>query len=214
MNVNFLKEKFYGCTNSALLPIQEQSLEDYIKDLYKSEVKKSGRYYVQDEYVDENIRMVAGWIEGTYASCIMTGGLGIGKTILMKSLMRLFDYIRDPITIPPLRCRQIVYYDAAEMCNKYVVSEDVKYEVSNCKVLFIDDLGCEAATYYSYGNVIKPIQEIMMSRYASRLPTVIATNLSLEEIVERYGERVADRVDELYATLEFAAHESFRGLPR
>lgn len=211
MNVNFFKEKFYGSINSALLPIQEQSWEDYIKHLYKSEVEKSGRCFLQDEYVDENIRLVVEWIESTYTSCIMTGGVGIGKTVLMKSLMRLFDLIRDPITIPPLRCRQVVYYDAADMCNKYIASEDVRYEVCNCKVLFIDDLGCEAYIYYSYGNVIKPIQDIIMSRYASRQPTVIATNLSLEEFVERYGERVADRVDELYSTLEYPAHESYRG---
>lgn len=213
MNVNFFKKKFYGCSNSALLPKSEMSFEDYIKATYKSEVVKTGHDFVEDDYVRENIRMVVEWLSGIYASCIMTGGVGIGKTILMKSLMHFFDSIREPITMPPLRCRQIAYYDASEMCIKYVSSEEVRYEVANCKILFVDDLGCEASEYRFYGNVAKPVQEILMYRYSYRLPTIIATNLSLEEFAERYGDRVADRVNELYATLEFPAHESYRCLP-
>ena len=210
MDVNFFKKKFYGQTNSALLSLSDESWNGYIKQLYMSEVARSGRSFMHEDYVDANIRLIAEWIEGEYISCIMTGGVGIGKTVFMKSLMRLFDLMRDPITIPPLKCRNVVYYDAADLCIKYVASEDVRYEVVNCKVLFIDDLGCEAASYSYFGNVMKPMHNILMCRYAARLPTVIATNLSLEEFAVRYGERIADRVDELFSTIEFPAHESFR----
>ena len=213
MDVNFFKKKFYGQTNSALLSLSDESWNSCIKKLYKSEVLRSGRTFVHEDYVDANIRLLADWIESDYISCIMTGGVGIGKTVFMKSLMRLFDSMRDSITIPPLKYRHVLYFDAADLCIKYVASEDVRCEVVNCKVLFIDDLGCEAATYSYFGNVMKPIHDILMSRYAARLPTVIATNLSLEEFAVRYGDRVADRVNELYDTIEFPEHDSFRRMP-
>ena len=127
--------------------------------------------------------------------------------------MRLFDILRDPITIPPLRCRSIVLYDASELCNKYMSSDDVRYEVLNCKALFIDDLGTEGIQYYSYGNVCKPINDIILARYAARLPTIVTTNLNLGEFANRYGDRVSDRLNEIYAMIECPKHESYRRMP-
>ncbi len=213
MNVNFFKEKFYGQVISALLPLKEKSWEEWIYNLYKSEVEKSGRTFLENEHVLENIRMLAEWIKGEYSSCLIMGDVGIGKTALIKSIMRLFDILRDPISIPPLRCRSIVLYDASELCNKYMASDDVRYEVLNCKVLFIDDLGTEAMQYFSYGNVCKPINDIILARYAARSPTIITTNLDTGEFAERYGDRVSDRLNEIYTIIECPKHESYRRMP-
>ena len=213
MNVNFFKEKFYGQSISALLPLKEKSWEECIYNLYKEEVEKSGRIFLENEHVKENIQMLAEWIRGEYSSCLITGTVGIGKTALLKSIMRLFDILRDPITIPPLRCRSLVLYDASELCNKYMSSDDVRYEVLNCKALFIDDLGTEGIQYFSYGNVCKPINDIILARYAARLPTIVPTNLNLGEFANRYGDRVSDRLNEIYAMIECPKHESYRRMP-
>ena len=210
MNISFFVEKFYGHTSLAHLPLKDETWESCIYSLYKIEVEKSGRSFLHNDYVTANIRMLAEWIKGEYSSCLITGGVGVGKTALIKSIMRLFDLLRDPITIPPLRCRPIVLYDASELCYKYISSEDVRYEALNCKALFIDDLGCEADQYHSYGNVSKPINDILLSRYASRSPTIITTNMSLNDFAQRYGARVSDRVNELYFIIECPTQTSYR----
>jgi DNA replication protein DnaC len=79
-------------------------------------------------------------------------------------------------------------------------------------LLVIDDLGCEPEVSVSFGNKKKPINEILVARYASRLPTIISSNLTPEEFAERYGNRVADRVNETFQFIEYPPHESFRRL--
>lgn len=212
-HINFFQEKFYGNLNLALVSIKDQSWKECIARLYQEEVERTGRAFIHDEYVETMIRMVETWITGEFTSCLMTGGIGVGKTALLKAVMRLFDALRVPITIPPLRCRSLVFYDATELCLKYVMNEDVRYEVHNCKVLFIDDAGYEADGYSSYGNLMRPIHDIILSRYSSRLPTVVATNLDLSGFSKRYGKRISDRVNELYAIIQCPPHESYRRLP-
>ena len=56
MDVNFFKKKFYGQTNSALLSLSDESWNGYIKQLYMSEVARSGRSFMHEDYVDANIR--------------------------------------------------------------------------------------------------------------------------------------------------------------
>lgn len=209
-NINFFQEKFYGRMNAALVSEKDQSWDDCIARLYKEEVEKTGRAFIHDEYVDALIRQFDQWIDSEYASCLITGGIGIGKTALMKAVMRLFDALRVPITIPPLRCRSIAYYDATELCGRYVSSEEVRYEVNNCKVLFIDDAGYEADQYLWYGNVMSPIHDILLYRYSSRLPTIVATNLDLNGFAKKYGKRISDRVNELYAIIRCPERQSYR----
>lgn len=199
--------------NLALEPYKDQSWKESIARLYKEEVERTGRTFIRDKYVDTILQELDNWIQGEYTSCIMTGGVGIGKTALLKAMMRLFDAFRAPITIPPLRCRSIVYYDATELCLKYVASEDVRYEVHHCNVLFIDDAGYEADGYSNYGNFMQPIHDVILSRYSSRLPTVVATNLEFAAFGNRYGKRISDRMNELYAVIQCPPHESYRSLP-
>lgn len=213
MDKKFFREKFYDKSNSALVATEDQSWGDCIARLYREEVEKTGRKFLHDDYVDFMIKEVDGWINGEYKSCLMMGGIGVGKTALMKSLMRLFDELRSPVTIPPIRCRPVAYYDASDLCEMYIANEGIRYEVTHCKVLFIDDVGYEANQYFLFGNVMAPIHDILLSRYSSRLPTILATNLNLQEFTVRYGKRVCDRVNELYAIILCPERESYRKMP-
>ena len=63
--------------------------------------------------------------------------------------------------------------------------------------LGIDDIGTEPAEVQDYGNFIYPIKELLAMRYDAQLFTVFTTNLEPKEIRQRYGDRIADRLNEM-----------------
>ena len=78
--------------------------------------------------------------------------------------------------------------------------------------LSIDDMGCEPERCCIYGVDYTPIQQILYNRYDRRLPTMITTNLNLELIKDRYGERLLDRFAESYrrVCLDYPSYRSHK----
>lgn len=209
-DVRYFRKKFLG--QNSLQPVisEDQSWSTLLNQMYHEEVAKNGREYQCEGYVSHIIRLIEKWIEGPKASCLLVGGVGLGKTNMMRILMRLFDILRDPINIPPIRVRPIMYVDAADWSSKSTSDEDLFREACQCKVLFIDDFGSEEDTYCNFGNRWSPIKQVILTRYSLRLPTICSTNLSLEALACKYGNRVADRMNEMYAIVQYPEHESFR----
>lgn len=209
-DIYFFRKKFLGQINLQPVLSEDQSWENLLNQMYIDEVIKNGREYVCEGYVNHIINLIINWLVGPKTSCLIVGGVGLGKTNMMRVLMRLFDMLRDPINIPPLRFRPIMFVDAADWSCRCVFDDDLYKEACHCKVLFIDDLGSEEESYYNYGNKCSPVKQVILSRYSQRLPTICSTNLSLEALACKYGNRVADRINELYAIVQYPEHESFR----
>ena len=76
-------------------------------------------------------------------------------------------------------------------------------------LLAIDELGVEPTESKIYGNVSEPLIDLLCERYDRQLCTIISTNMGAQEITERYGRRVSDRFNEMFATIPFTA-ESYR----
>lgn len=60
-------------------------------------------------------------------------------------------------------------------------------------VLFLDDLGANRSTEY----VVETLYTILSNRYDNMLPTYITSNLSLEELEDKYGNRVSRRIGDM-----------------
>ena len=69
---------------------------------------------------------------------------------------------------------------------------DTKCKYINCEFLVIDDLGLDKTSNWGRG----VLGEIIYERDAHALPTIVTTNLTLEEIAETFGERVVSRLGE------------------
>ena len=61
----------------------------------------------------------------------------------------------------------------------------------------IDDLGVEPTTVKHYGNEIMPLADILHRRADERKVTIVVTNLDKELILDRYRERVYDRMRDM-----------------
>ena len=48
-----------------------------------------------------------------------------------------------------------------------------------------------------------PITELLEYRYNQRLTTIVTTNLEPSEIREKYGDRIADRFNEMFALVSY-----------
>ena len=55
----------------------------------------------------------------------------------------------------------------------------------------------------SYGNIMNPVIELLSKRYDAQLFTIVTTNLQPRQIRERYGERIAERLNEMMAKIVY-----------
>ena len=69
----------------------------------------------------------------------------------------------------------------------------------DCDLLIIDDLGSEFITNFTTA----ALYNIINSRVARGVPTIISSNLDLEELKSRYPESIASRIIGTFATVQF-----------
>ena len=73
----------------------------------------------------------------------------------------------------------------------------------NVDMLGIDDLGTEPSELLDYGNIYTPVIHLLTKRYEEQLFTIITTSLTPQQIREHYGDRIADRLNEMVKKIVF-----------
>ena len=63
-------------------------------------------------------------------------------------------------------------------------------DLYNCDLVIVDDLGTEMSNSFTNSQFFSFINE----RHLRRKPVIISTNLSLEELKNRYSERIVSRL--------------------
>ncbi len=137
-----------------------------------------------EEMVAKNQGMLFYGNEGTgksfAAACIANALLEKRVPVIMTSFVKLLDSMQG------------FKNDGGEVIT----------QLSRAKLLIIDDLGAERNTTFA----LEKIYDIIDSRYRSKLPIILTTNLSVEEMKEttdiRYA-RIYDRVFEMCYPLKF-----------
>ena len=117
---------------------------------------------------------------------LLTGNSGLGKTFLMHAMAsRLIERDQNVLLINA--------YSFLQMARKrYFDGETGVQELMEVPVLMMDDLGSEPLMQ----NVtVEQLFHLINERQNRGLSTVISTNLTLQELRERYTERVASRLN-------------------
>lgn len=126
-----------------------------------------------------------------YVNLILSGGTGTGKTYALSALG---NSILE-------KGYELLYLTAFDMHNAFL-----RYHTSNVQdkyihfdslitadMLIIDDLGTEPI----FRNVTKEyLYLVLEERMLNKLPTSISTNLSPDDLLERYGERIFSRLND------------------
>lgn len=145
-------------------------------------------------------RKVAKWITdcGMKPCLILAGNVGTGKTTIAEAVNRYFNTIGMYS-----KC----FIRATDLCENflYTPNESTRKfsEGSGCHWLIIDDIGEEQTNVKEYGNTKSPVIEVVAGRYARMLPMLITTNLTLEDMTEKYGIRTVDRLREIAEWVSF-----------
>jgi DNA replication protein DnaC len=118
---------------------------------------------------------------------LLRGSYGCGKTHLAAAIANYAVEMGVPtlfLTVP----------DLLDMLRFSYNSEDTTFEsrfedIRNASLLILDDFGTQNATDWAQEKLF----QIINYRYINKLPLVITTNLSLDEIDPRFRSRLSDR---------------------
>jgi len=119
---------------------------------------------------------------------LLTGNTGLGKTFLLHCIEnKLLDRGFSPICVTAYRLFETMrgaHFSDAEKRQEFD-------ELVHCDILLIDDLGTEPVMQ----NITREyLFTLLNERLTQQRHTVIATNLSILELKELYGERVFSRL--------------------
>lgn len=125
-----------------------------------------------------------------YKGLFLTGIPGVGKTIPMEIFQR-FSQCEGTL-------HRFKIFSAVDIYNDYTEAGRAFLNHLSKENICIDDLGTEPPVYKEYGNEIKPLLDLLELRHKQslvnpNLRTFITSNLSVDEIAERYGPRIKDR---------------------
>jgi DNA replication protein DnaC len=117
---------------------------------------------------------------------LLQGGYGCGKTHLAAGIANYAVGMGVPtlfLTVPDLLDTLRFAYN-----DKDTTFEERFDEIRNARLLVLDDFGTQNATGWAQEKLF----QIVNYRYINKLPTVVTTNLALDEIEARIRSRLAD----------------------
>lgn len=157
-----------------------------------------------DEMTTKNLRLVAETLTGDSHKfgLLLAGTCGNGKTTTMRAVQSVVKLLNNTYYNRSGQRIGNLLLEAKEITQ--LSDKDGQLTVyKTVPVLFLDDLGREPTEVLKYGNVSSPITELLEYRYNQRLTTIVTTNLEPSEVRQKYGDRIADRFNEMFALVSY-----------
>lgn len=187
--------------NSNLRDVLEQENFDSLRwDLHSdSEVDKVTNRSPKESFkiAVDNCQDFVTHFPQDFRNLFIFGDTGTGKTFLTHCIAKeLID-----------RSFSVVYVTASDLfdilAKKMFEKKEDEHHIYDCDLLIIDDLGTELSNSFTNSQLFVCINE----RLLNKKPTIISTNLSLEEIKHNYSERVFSRVSSNYTLLRLTGED-------
>jgi len=162
---------------------------------WRNKLRRAGiprRFYGAN--IEEIAPEIRGLCEGQ-EGLFLHGSAGTGKTHLAVALLKHRGLDRGSFTTVPGLLLEIrsSFKDHAECSEESIIDH-----YSAAKPLVMDDLGVEKASEFA----MQTLYLIIDHRYANLNPPIITSNLSLGEIANKVGDRIASRIAEMCKIIE------------
>lgn len=175
-----------------------------LRECYADEVARRKKIFTGDKEAEAHIQKAAYWLvnQQTKTSLLLLGSVGNGKTTLATAICRLISILYGS----PYKSEQKHVTAVKAIQIPDIVKQDPERweRITKSEMLFVDDFGTENVTVKSWGNEISPVTEMLYYRYDHQLFTILTSNLTIEDLGARYGERIADRMAEMFDRIPFS----------
>ena len=177
-------------------PLELSSFEDFNLDYYpKTKNGDSPREAMS--YVYNSCVKYAQSFDLDSVSLYFYGRTGLGKTHLSLAIAN--EAIKKGYNVIYGSVINFLNKMEKEKFNRSEAATDTEKLLIDADLLILDDLGAEFTTAYT----VSAIYNILNSRICRGVPTIISSNLDLEEVKRRYPESIASRIIGNFSTVEF-----------
>ena len=168
---------------------------DYYPDRVDPKLGVSPRAIMERNF--RTCRTYAATFSQNSGNLLFIGGTGLGKTFLSACIARA---VAD-------KGYSVLYETATHLFNKleqakFSPTEESRYEAAKltaCDLLIVDDLGTEMPGQF----VTAALYSLLNDRLLAGKPTIISTNLNVEEMQRRYSPQIASRLQGNFGQLIF-----------
>ena len=206
-DTGFVNTKMCDCMRRALVLagyessglaglIRTQSFDNFSLEYYRN----GGDYERMARSVSALRRFGESFAEDTYRSYLFFGGTGLGKTHLSTALAKTvidrgFDvlYVTSVGMIGDFESKRFGNGEGAHDTSRYY----------DAQLLIIDDFGTEVVNQFT----VSCMYDVINARINNRQCTIINTNLTKQEIEQKYGERIASRLFGEYCPVPFTGDD-------
>mgnify|MGYP003290466852 FL=1 len=171
-------------------PLLARSTFDTFDLKYYSDIKDRELGFSPREIMRGCYEMLKAYAENfTYTSnsFFFTGATGLGKTHLALAVLN--KVTQNGFNVYYASAGSIVKKMEKERFGR--ADESIEEEIDKCDLFIIDDLGAEFSTPFSQA----AINELVNNAILSGKPMIIISNLSRNELEEKYGQRLTSRLN-------------------
>ena len=189
---------------SKLLDLGEQSFDTFSLDFY-SPLPWPGEELSPRENMEFILEVCSNYARKFgkfyFHNLFLTGAPGLGKTFLSACIARTvseqgFSVVYDTAVNVFARFEEQKFARDREEAGE---AKDETRRYLGCDLLILDDLGSELTTPF----VQSALYTLINSRLSSDRRTVISSNLSMDQIRQRYTPQIASRLEGEYRVLPF-----------
>lgn len=179
-----------------IAPIDDCTFDTFDIQYYPHQVMENGiSPRDKAEKIKNSCRKYAANFTTASPNVMFMGGTGLGKTHLSLAIANVVIN----------RGYSVVYGTAQNILSdlqkeNFGRDDDIRYyekAVLGCDLLILDDLGTEFKSAYT----VACLYNIINSRLSAKLPTIISTNFTAEELEEKYDQRITSRITGEYNKL-------------
>ena len=186
---------------SSVAPFSECSFENFLLDYYPDD---SSTKISPKLRMEKNLNYLKKYVNAfpTGENLLLFGGAGLGKTHL--SIAIASEVIKKGYGVFYCSAEYLMAHLERERFGRNndnsVIFSDA---VNECDLLVLDDLGTEFLNQFTKSQ----IYDIINTRLLMKKPTIINTNLTMEEIEQKYTARISSRLIGNYKTLLFEGND-------
>jgi DNA replication protein DnaC len=191
-----LLKKYSAEKMSSMTPLELSSFEDFDLEYYPKKAEKGKSPYEIMRDVYNSCVNYAEKFDKDSVSLYFCGRTGLGKThlslaIANEAIQKGYNVVYGSVInfLNKLEREKFGRADSFE-------TEDI---LIGADLLILDDLGAE----FSSAVAMSSLYNIINSRIARGVPTIISSNLSFDELKERYPESIVSRIIGTFVAVKF-----------